>query len=130
LDDIENRHLDGSMLTMKANDPKWSYAKVNDAGFVSEVVEKIVISDEATVGIYNYKSGKEFICHAEQMIGMNWRSNGEFYVAPIYTLMAKEDARIGVYNVGKEGNGMYGLGIPTDLELFKSNSISITACNF
>ena len=118
LQDINDRSLDGSMLTMKASDPKWSHAKVNELGLVSEVVEKVVVSDEATVGIYNYKKGSDFVYYAEKMIEQDWRSNGEFYVAPVYTMMAKDGFNIGVYNIGEEANGMYGLGIPSDLELF------------
>lgn len=80
-----------------------------------------MVSDEATVGIYNYRSGRDFCELAEAMITCNDRSNGEFYVAPVYTYMYERDrARIGVFNVGEEANGMYGLGTPEDLDLFKS----------
>lgn len=130
LDDIDERDLDGSMLTMKANDPKWSYAKVDDSGYVSEVVEKVVISDEATVGVYNYKKGADFVKYAKSMIESGKKSNGEYYVAPVYTLMSKEGHRIGVFNIGKEASGMYGLGIPNDLELFLSLNICKSATDF
>lgn len=120
LKDIEYRKLDGSMLTMKASDPKWSYAKVSREGYVTEVVEKVVVSDEATVGIYNFARGADFCRYADFMIENDIRSNNEFYVAPTYTFMAKDDKKVGVYNIGEEANGMYGLGIPEDLELFLS----------
>jgi len=130
LQDIEERHLKGSMLTMKANDPKWSYAKVEENGLVTEVVEKMVISNEATVGIYNFTHGSDFCRFADYMIEKDIRSNGEFYVAPVYTFMAEEGLPIGVYNIGEEANGMYGLGIPTDLELFLSLDVHKKATNF
>jgi NDP-sugar pyrophosphorylase family protein len=130
LQDMENRKLDGSMLTMKANDPKWSYAKVTQDGLVTEVVEKVVVSDEATVGVYNYAKGSDFVLFAKEMIAKDWRSNGEFYVAPVYTLMAEKGAIIGVYNIGREADGMYGLGIPSDLDLFLSLKVSLTATKF
>jgi len=130
LDDMKARNLDGSMLTMKAEDPKWSYAKVGSDDLVSEVVEKIVISDEATVGIYNFKSGHDFCEYADFMVEKNIRSNNEFYVAPVYSFMAQEGKKIGVYNIGEEANGMYGIGIPSDLELFLSLAVSEKACLF
>ena len=130
LHDMEERNLSGTMLTMKADDPKWSYAKVDSSGAVSEVVEKIVISDEATVGIYNFAKGSDFCYFADFMVGQNIRSNGEFYVAPVYSLMADKEHKIGVYNIGKEGDGMYGLGIPADLEIFLSLDISQKAIDF
>ena len=54
------------------------------AGWVTRVVEKQVISDEATVGIYNFRRGRDFVSGADQMIAKNLRVNGEFYVAPVY----------------------------------------------
>lgn len=130
LADMKERCLDGSMLTMKASDAKWSYAKTNSEGFVTEVVEKVVVSDEATVGIYNFLKGSEFCYYADYMISEDIRSNGEFYVAPVYTFMAEKNKKIGVFNIGEEANGMYGLGIPSDLSLFLSLDICRKAVNF
>ncbi|WP_456310196.1 glycosyltransferase family 2 protein [Serratia proteamaculans] len=123
--------LDGLIMTMKADDAKWSFVEMNEQGMVTNVVEKVVVSDEATVGIYNYKHGKDFCRHVKQMIAKNERSNGEFYVAPVYTYMFEEDnARIGIYNIGSEAKGMYGLGTPADLDLFKSLSVFNKAVTF
>jgi choline kinase len=44
--------IDGGILSFKATHPKWSYAKLDENGFVSEVAEKKPISDNATVGVY------------------------------------------------------------------------------
>ena len=130
LDDMRSRDLAGSMLTMKANDPKWSYAKVDNKGLVSKVVEKVVISEEATVGIYNFARGRDFCHFADYMVEENIRSSGEFYVAPVYTFMAADNMKIGVFNIGEEAAGMYGLGIPADLELFLSLKASAKAVIF
>ena len=43
---------------------------------------------------------------------------------PCYNELIKEKKKIGVFNIGKEGNGMYGLGIPSDLKYFLSLDIS------
>jgi hypothetical protein len=88
-------------------------------------MEKVVISDEATVGIYNFRKGSDFCKFADFMIWQDIRSNGEFYVAPVYSLMARKGLDVGIYNVGEEGNGMYGLGIPSDLETF----LTLEVCN-
>jgi dTDP-glucose pyrophosphorylase len=131
LNEISENNLDGLIMTMKANDPKWSYVELDDSCQVTRVVEKVVVSDEATVGIYNYKKGSTFCQYAKKMLERNERSNGEFYVAPVYTYMYEdENAKIGIYNVGKEGDGMYGLGIPSDLEFFLSLNVSQKALDF
>jgi len=109
--------LDGLIMTMTANDPKWSFVALNQECLVTNVVEKQVISNEATVGIYNFSRGQDFVQAAEQMIAANERVNNEFYVAPVYNRLIPA-ARIGIYNIGSEANGMYGLGIPADLDYF------------
>lgn len=120
LGDIEIRKLDGAIMTMKADDPKWSFVDLNHEKLVTRVVEKEVISDEATVGIYNFSRGSDFVYAAENMIDQNLRSNNEFYVAPSYNLLISKGLKFGIYNIGQERSGMYGLGIPADLDFFLS----------
>lgn len=107
--------LDGFIMTMPADDPKWSYIKYNNVGLVTTVREKEVISNQATVGIYNYAHGRDFVKYAHQMIDKNIRVNNEFYVAPVYNEMIEAGLKIGFCDVG---TSMYGLGIPEDLEVF------------
>ena len=109
---------DGLIMTMHADDPKWSFVGFDHAGKVNRVVEKEVISNEATVGIYNFARGSDFVRAADRMIASDLRVNGEFYVAPVYNQLVEEGANIAIYNVGAEANGMYGLGTPADLEIF------------
>lgn len=118
------RDIDGWIMTMTANDPKWSYILSDDKGNITKVVEKKVVSNEATVGIYNYSNGRNFVSAAEAMISKNLRVNGEFYVAPAYDQMINGGARVGYYNIGTVEKGMYGLGTPEDLEIFLGTSIA------
>lgn len=112
--------VDGFIMTMKAYDNKWSFIKLNDNGEIVSVVEKEVVSDEATVGIYNYAHGSDFVEAAEKMIAQNLKVNNEFYVAPTYNQMIADGKTIGYFNIGALGDGMYGLGTPEDLEQFQS----------
>lgn len=115
---------EGMIMTMWADDPKWSYVRRDAHGRVSEVVEKRVISNDATVGVYNFRRGSDFVWAAEEMIRRNLRVNDEFYVAPVYNHLIARGASICVYNVGREADGMYGLGVPEDLDLFVSHPAS------
>ena len=108
-------------MTMPADDPKWSFIKYDENGFVTIVREKEVISNEATVGIYNYRHGKDFVKYAHQMIDKNIRVNNEFYVAPVYNEMIEDGMKIAFKDVGAK---MYGLGIPDDLNYFMSQDVS------
>ena len=124
---MDRQQADGLIMTMKADDPKWSFVGLNPAGLVTRVVEKQVISDEATVGIYNFRRGSDFVRAADRMIEKNLRVNNEFYVAPTYNELIAEGARVAIFNVGREGAGMYGLGIPSDLTEFLRTSVSLKA---
>jgi len=115
---------DGLIMTMTASHPKWSYIKYDENKHITLIREKEVISDEATVGIYNFRKGSDFVRYAEQMIKKNIRVNSEFYVAPAYNEMIEAGKSITFYNVGSELNGMYGLGTPEDLAAFQKLNIS------
>ena len=86
-------------MTMKAEDPKWSYIRFGAEGKILDVVEKEVISDEATVGIYNFNKGKLFCDYARQMIEKKDFSKGEYYVAPVYKYLIKDGYKIGLFNI-------------------------------
>lgn len=113
---------DGGIMTMPANDPKWSFIRYDENCLVTEVREKEVISNEATVGIYNYRTGSDFVHFAHQMIKKNIRVNNEFYVAPVYNEMIAAGRKLTFFNVG---SGMYGLGVPEDLNTFEQTPLSM-----
>jgi NDP-sugar pyrophosphorylase family protein len=113
---------DGLIMTMKETSDKWSYIELNSKNEITRVVEKEVISDEATIGIYNFKHGADFVNAAEDMIVKNLRVNNEFYVAPAYNQMINNGKKIDYFNIGSYGKAVFGLGTPEDLELFLNQS--------
>jgi dTDP-glucose pyrophosphorylase len=118
IDDCFKRNLDGSILTFKDVElnPKWSFAKLDTNDIVVEVKEKEAISEFATVGIYLFNKGSQFIDAAIDMIIENDRVNNEFYTCPVYNYMIKGSAKIGIYNI--EFEAMHGIGTPDDLILY------------
>jgi HAD superfamily hydrolase (TIGR01509 family) len=109
--------IDGGIVTFKATHPKWSFAKIGDDGFVTEVAEKNPISDNATVGIYFWKKGSDYVKYADQMISNNIRTNNEFYVCPVFNEAIADDKKIRVKQIEK----MWGIGTPEDLNYFLEN---------
>jgi len=109
------RGLDGSILCFKdvKRDPKWSFAKTDAHGVVVQVAEKVAISDLATVGLYLFRRGSDFVAGAIDMVARNDRVNNEFYTCPVYNHVIRNGARIGVQEVRFED--MHGLGVPDDL---------------
>ena len=115
--EFNSKNLDGAILTFEAIHPKWSYAKCNEEGYVTEVAEKKVISKNATVGVYYWKHGSDYVSSAEEMIKKNIRVNNEFYVCPTYNQFLSKDKKVKIHNVDK----MWGLGTPEDLNNFLQN---------
>jgi len=105
---------DGGILTFESDETKWSYVRLGEDGYACEVAEKKLISNEATVGIYYWKHGSEYVRLAEQMINDNIRVNNEFYVCPVYNELFKEKKRVKIFRADK----MWGLGTPEDLQIY------------
>lgn len=111
---MNETNADGGIVTFTSTHPKWSFARVDETGFITEVAEKNPISDKATVGFYYWKKGSDFVKYADQMIAKNLRVNNEFYVCPVYNEAIQNGKRIKNY----VADGMMGLGTPEDLNRF------------
>jgi HAD superfamily hydrolase (TIGR01509 family) len=109
--------VDGGILTFNAIHPKWSFAKIDEYGYVTEVAEKNPISNIATVGVYYWAKGSDYIKYAEQMISKNIRTNNEFYVCPVFNEAISGGKKIKIFNIEK----MWGLGTPEDLKYYLEN---------
>jgi len=108
---------DGGIVSFRATHPKWSFAKIDEQGLVTEVAEKNPISDIATVGYYYWKKGSDFVKYSEQMIQKDIRVNNEFYVAPVYNEAIIDSKEIRTFDIPK----MWGLGTPEDLKDYLEN---------
>ena len=110
---------DGGIVSFRATHPKWSFAKIDENGLVTEVAEKNPISDIATVGYYYWKHGSDFVKYAEEMIEKDVRVNNEFYVCPVFNQAIEDGKQIRTFDIPK----MWGLGTPEDLENYLKNYI-------
>ena len=110
---FRTQNADGGIMCFLANESKWSFAEVKD-GKVVKVAEKDPISNLATVGIYYFKHGKDFVQSAEQMISKNIRVNNEFYTCPVFNEFIGMGKKVLPYMV----NEMYGIGTPEDLDIY------------
>ena len=113
---FSNGNCDGGIITFPATHPKWSYAKLGEDGYVSEVAEKKPISEHATVGIYWWAKGSDYVKYAEQMIEKDIRVNNEYYVCPVFNEAIGDGKKVRIKEIDKEG--MWGIGTPEDLNYF------------
>lgn len=110
--------FDGKISTFDGKrHPKWSYAKTDENGVVTEVREKDPFSDHATTGLYMWRRGGDFVKYANQMIAKNIRVNNEFYVVPVFNEAIADGLKFSISDCTR----MWGIGVPEDLEFFLSN---------
>jgi len=114
---MKNKKIDGMLGVFHDNDPKWSFIKLNNKGFVQRTAEKKPISNIASTGLYVFREGKLFVEAAEYTIRKNLKVNNEFYVAPLYNILIKRKKKIIVDFVEK----FWCLGTPEDLKYFTKN---------
>jgi HAD superfamily hydrolase (TIGR01509 family) len=114
---MQETDSDGGIVVFNSIHPKWSFAKVDENGFVTEVAEKNPISDMATVGYYYWKHGFDFVKYAERMMEKNIRVNNEFYVCPVFNQAIEDNKKIKTFKANK----MWGLGTPEDLKYYLEN---------
>ena len=114
---MNETNADGGIVSFRATHPKWSFAKVDEKGLVTEVAEKNPISDIATVGYYYWKKGSDFVKYAEDMIEKDIRVNNEFYVCPVFNQAIEDNKEIRTFDIPK----MWGLGTPEDLKYYLEN---------
>lgn len=115
---MNETNADGGIVSFRATHPKWSFAKIDEQGLVTEVAEKNPISDIATVGYYYWKKGSDFVKYAEEMIEKDIRVNNEFYVCPVFNQAIGDNKEIRTFDIPK----MWGLGTPEDLKYYLENN--------
>src|SRR5581483_2022168 len=111
VDDAVRDNLDGALLVFESNEKRWSYSRANDAGFVEEVREKVVISPWATTGTYWFRRGNDFVQAADSRLDSSKREAGEFYVGPLYNDLIARKGLVKNFVIRK----LYCFGTPEDL---------------
>ncbi|KNC96622.1 phosphatase/phosphohexomutase [Spizellomyces punctatus DAOM BR117] len=108
--------VDGVVSTFIKDEPdvKWSYAKLDEYGHIQDIQEKKPISNIATTGIYMWRKGSDFVRYAQQMMDAGDKSNGEYYVAPVYNYGIRDGKKY----ITKHCDRMWGIGVPDDLNFF------------
>jgi NDP-sugar pyrophosphorylase family protein len=107
---------DAAIMTFNSTNPHHSYVKL-DGYRVTEIAEKVVISDNAVLGVYWFSSGQLLMDYAEKVIANNLRyGNGEFYISSILALMVGDGLDIATYEVDVHERHM--LGTPEELRIY------------
>lgn len=115
MEDIGDKY-DGWLVLFRAPGDHWSFAKLDESGRVTEVSEKVRISDFASVGLYYFKSVRLFRevyqSHA-RWVKTNYK---EVYVMPLYKALLDKGLYIGSKVIAYEE--VVPLGTPEEVSRF------------
>jgi capsule biosynthesis phosphatase len=111
---IEKERPDGILACFEATDPRYSFAHLDEHGYVDKTAEKEAISNQASTGLYYFRRGQDFVNTVETMVARNETAKGEYYVAPCYNELLKSGKKVKTYLVDEN----WVLGTPEELEVF------------
>ena len=105
----------GCVYVFDSNDPSMSFVKFNKYGIITDIAEKNVISNWATVGMYGFENVETF-----QNIYFNFYLNnklldlkGERYIAPMYEYLIRNQKQVFAHKISTDN--IHILGTPSQV---------------
>ncbi|MBN2809616.1 MAG: glycosyltransferase family 2 protein [Deltaproteobacteria bacterium] len=100
---FQRKHLDGGLIVFEGVHPRWSYVRCDGiSGLVVEAAEKRPISKLATIGVYYFAHGRDFVTSAMNMIVKDANVDGKYYVCPSYNEMILAQKKIGTHQIPRK----------------------------
>lgn len=105
----------GALVSFESDNPRYSYAQVDDEGRVLRTAEKEPISSHALCGAYFFGSGKVFKRIAHQLLDDGTHGKPEFYVSLLYNYLLAEGKVVRLATMEE----YYSYGTPEELKNFQ-----------
>lgn len=116
---IKDTDVDGCVVTFDSDNPKNSYALIDENDTVLELVEKKVISKNALIGLHYWKSGSDFVESAKNLFDTFKSSDRpECYISESYNFLIEKKKKIKCFKI--QNNEFIPLGTPYDLSIFQA----------
>lgn len=109
-----DQKYDGLVAVFQSKSPAHSYVVLDENEFVTKAAEKEVISENAVGGLYYFRHGNLFVKYAKKQIELAIKTNGEYYICPVYNLLIEDGLKIGIDKNTKHEV----LGTPEDLKKY------------
>lgn len=116
LNEVRNPNIDMSVIFFQSTDPKHSFLKT-DGSSITEIIEKVPVSDMALIGVHYWKKAKYFFESAEKLV-KEYKTLGykEPYVSTSFNYLLKDKTML-PYPLSKEER-YYSLGTPEDVKKY------------
>lgn len=112
----------GALISFISEDPRYSYAKVNSENEVVETAEKTVISENALMGVYGFKSGSYFVQLAKELIEKGLSAQRpEFYMSDLYSEMISQGNKVKITS-----GDFFCFGTPEELRNYENTRLPIS----
>ncbi len=110
------RRVDGCLLTFPSTESCFSYAAVNEQGFVTATREKEPISTHAIAGAYLFARGRDFVHCALQTLIYGERCKREYYMSNVYNWVIKNGMKVCIHMISS--SDFYCVGTPEQMRDF------------
>jgi len=115
---IDKETYDGLLLSFESNNPRYSFAEINEDNIVTRTAEKVAISNNALMGAYFFTRASNFLDAAHQLLNKEIsESMKEYYVSLIYNILIEENKKIGLAK-----GTFYCFGTPEELQSYLENN--------
>lgn len=104
----------GALVSFESNEPRYSYAELNDEGFVIRTAEKEVISNHALCGAYFFSTGRRFKQIAHQLLDEPEFKKPEYYVSLLYNYLLADGEKVRLATMEE----YYSYGTPEELKRY------------
>lgn len=84
----------GALVSFESNEPRYSYAEIDNNGFVKRTAEKEVISNHALCGAYFFSSGQRFKQIANKLLSEPEFKKPEYYVSLLYNYLLADGEKV------------------------------------
>ncbi len=109
----------GALVSFESDNPRYSYAQIDDNGRVLRTAEKEPISNHALCGAYFFGSGKDFKRIAHQLLDDGTHGKAEFYVSLLYNYLLAEGKTVRLAPMEE----YYSYGTPEELMRYSGESL-------
>lgn len=85
---------DGYLEVFEGEGEHWSFVLPGDDNNVIHTTEKDRVSNLCSNGLYFFKNPETFLASYKKLVDRGLRSNGEYYIAPMYNTLISENLNV------------------------------------
>ena len=104
----------GALVSFESNEPRYSYAALDEDGYVTRTAEKEVISNHALCGAYFFSTGKRFKQIAHKLLNEPEFKKPEYYVSLLYNYLLADGEKVQLAPMEE----YYSYGTPEELKRY------------